>query len=186
MPMFHLDTSFTKLTAVDPGEYESCVFTSCELGEADLSNRVFIECEFVNCNLSLARLYGTSFRDCVFRDCKLLGLRFDQCNPIALSPRFERCALSHASFHKGVLKKIRFEGCSLTDVDFTQADLTDALFEECDLRGAAFDGTNLEKADFRTAVNVGMDPERNRLSKAKFSLQGLPGLVGKYGVIVSG
>jgi uncharacterized protein YjbI with pentapeptide repeats len=84
-----------------------------------------------------------------------------------------------------VLKKIRFEGCSLTDVDFTQADLTDALFEECDLRGAAFDGTNLEKADFRTAVNVGMDPERNRLSKAKFSLQGLPGLVGKYGVIVS-
>lgn len=184
--MFHLEASFNKLTFLEKGEYELCVFTSCEFGSADLSDHVFIECEFVNCNLSLARLHKTSFRDCVFRDCKLLGLRFDTCNPIALSPRFERCALGHASFHKCVLKKIRFEGCQLTDVDFTQADLTEAQFDDCDLAGASFDATILEKADFRTAMNGVMDPERNRLSKAKFSLQGLPGLVGKYGVIVSG
>jgi uncharacterized protein YjbI with pentapeptide repeats len=173
-----------KLTPLEKGEYELCVFTACELSSADLSGCAFVDCEFIDCNLSLAKLYGTTFRDVVFRDCKLLGLRFDSCNPIGLSFRFERCQLGHASFHNTIVKKTRYEQCALTDVDFTNATLSDAVFDGCDLRGAAFEGTNLENADFRTAVNVVMDPEKNRLAKARFSIQGLPGLVTKYGVIV--
>jgi len=182
--LFHLDTTFTKLKSLEKGEFESCVFTSCELASADISNRVFVDCEFVDCDLSLAKVYGSSFRDCVFRGCKLLGIRFESANPIGLSPRFERCLLAHASFQGRILKKIRFEDCLLTDVDFTASTLTEAVFDGCDLARATFEGTNLEKADFTSAVNVVLDPERNRLTNARFSLQGLPGLVAKYGVIV--
>jgi hypothetical protein len=41
---------------------------------------------------------------------------------------------------------------------------------------------NLKKADLRTAYNYHIDPESNKLKKAKFSLQGLPGLLDKYGI----
>jgi uncharacterized protein YjbI with pentapeptide repeats len=188
--LFHLEASYTKLNAtttpLEKGEYEMCVFKSCEFSSADLANCTFVECEFIDCNLSLAKFYGSTIRDGVFRNCKLLGVRFDACNPIGLSFRFDGCVLTHASFHKTIIKKTRFENCALTDVDFTECDLTEAVFDGCDLARATFERTNLEKADFRTAMNVVMDPEVNKLSKAKFSLQGLPGLLGKYGVVVSG
>jgi hypothetical protein len=38
----------------------------------------------------------------------------------------------------------------------------------------------LEKADLRTSFNYLIDPEVNKMRKAKFSIDGLPGLLGKY------
>ena len=46
------------------------------------------------------------------------------------------------------------------------------------------DQTILEKADFRTAKNYSIDPEQNRLKKAKFSLSGVVGLLRKYDIVV--
>jgi len=42
----------------------------------------------------------------------------------------------------------------------------------------------LEKADFREATNYFIDPEKNRIKKAKFSLNGLPGLLIPYDIII--
>ena len=42
--------------------------------------------------------------------------------------------------------------------------------------------TNLQKSDLRTAYNFSINLERNRLKKAKFSLQNVAGLLVKYGV----
>jgi hypothetical protein len=40
----------------------------------------------------------------------------------------------------------------------------------------------MEKADFRSAFNYSINPEINRIKKAKFSLTGLQGLLGKYDI----
>jgi uncharacterized protein YjbI with pentapeptide repeats len=78
----------------------------------------------------------------------------------------------------------RFKKCSLQEVDFTEADLSALVFDQCDLAGAIFESTVLEKADFRTAYNYSMDPEKNRLKKARFSLSGVAGLLNKYEILL--
>jgi uncharacterized protein YjbI with pentapeptide repeats len=70
----------------------------------------------------------------------------------------------------------------LHETDFAECDLTNGVFDNCDLSGALFDHTNLEKADFRTAFNYSVDPENNRIKKAKFSLPGVTGLLHKYDI----
>ncbi len=39
--------------------------------------------------------------------------------------------------------------------------------DNCDLNRAVFDNSILEKADFRTSLNYSIDPELNRIKKAK-------------------
>jgi uncharacterized protein YjbI with pentapeptide repeats len=48
--------------------------------------------------------------------------------------------------------------------------------------GAVFSDSNLEKVDFRKSNFYSIDLEQNRVKKAKFSLHGLPGLLGKYNI----
>ena len=80
---------------------------------------------------------------------------------------------------------MQFKNCLLEEVDFAESDLTNAVFAECDLRGAMFDHSKLEKADFRTAINYSIDPESNRIRKAKFSKEGAIGLLAKYDIIIN-
>ena len=82
------------------------------------------------------------------------------------------------------MKKTNFINCSLKEVDFSEVDLTLSVFQYCDLSNSTFNQTNLNKADFRTSVNYVIDPDNNRIKKAKFSLQGLPGLLAQYDIIV--
>ena len=82
------------------------------------------------------------------------------------------------------MKKARFVDCSLQEVDFTGADLSMAVFGNCNLSRAVFHDSNLEKADFRTASECSIDPEANRIKKAKFSYAGIAGLLGKYNIVI--
>lgn len=82
------------------------------------------------------------------------------------------------------MKKTNFSNCTLRETDFTEADLTGAVFDRCDLAGSVFDHTLLEKADLRTAINFTIDPDRNRIAKARFSLEGLPGLLNRFDIII--
>ena len=82
------------------------------------------------------------------------------------------------------MKKTSFIDCSLKEVDFTSADLSMAAFINCDLLNAIFMQTILEKADFRTARNYYLDPERNKIKNAKFSHFGALGLLAKYNIEV--
>lgn len=168
------------LTSLEKGEYESCVFNGCNVSEYDLSGFNFINCEFNDCNLSLAKLHKTAFQDVKFSGCKMLGLQFDTCNEFSLSFSFDNCLLNHSIFYKRKIKKTSFRNSQLREVDFTEADLSSSVFDNCDLLGATFEFTNLEKADLRTTYNFSIDPEGNRIKKARFSLSGLPGLLHKY------
>jgi len=73
----------------------------------------------------------------------------------------------------------------MQEIDLTECDLTSAVFDNCDLTRATFHNTILEKADLRSAYDYSIDPENNRIKKAKFSVTGLPGLLDKYGIEIS-
>ena len=72
----------------------------------------------------------------------------------------------------------------MKEVDFTEADLTESVLDGCDLTGAIFDATNLEKADLRTALHYSIDPQQNRIKKAKFSWPALTGLLDRYQIVI--
>ena len=70
----------------------------------------------------------------------------------------------------------------LQEADFSESDLSGAQFDNCDMFQSIFDHTILEKADFRTAYNYAIDPENNKIRKAKFSVQNIAGLLTKYDI----
>ncbi len=80
------------------------------------------------------------------------------------------------------MTKIKFVHTSLKQVVFTNANLFQAVFDHCDLSDAIFNGTDLREADFVTAHNYSIDPELNTIKKAKFSLDGVVGLLAKYAI----
>ena len=176
------DKTFEADDLLTKGEYENCIFNSCNIAETDLSAFKFIDCTFNGCNLSLTKLNKTVFREAIFKDCKMLGLRFDSCNEFGLSFSFDGCQLNHSSFYKTKIKKTGFKNSQLQETDFEEADLTSAVFDNCDLTQAIFDHTTLEKADFRTSYNYSIDPEINRMKKARFSVLGVSGLLDKYDI----
>jgi uncharacterized protein YjbI with pentapeptide repeats len=92
--------------------------------------------------------------------------------------------LNFSSFYKLKLKSTSFRDCQLQDVEFAEGDFTKAVFHNCDLSKANFEHTTLESADFRTAYNYSVNPEINRVKKAKFSLDGIAGLLDKYEIVV--
>lgn len=166
----------------ETGEYEACVFSHIDFGGANLTDFNFSGCVFEHCNLSGVRLDGAILRDCQFHHCKMLGLRFETCNTLIFSVSFADCLLDHSSFYKLKLKKMPLQRCSLKEVDFTEADLTEVKFLDCELLDALFDRSHLEKADFTTARHYRIDPNTNNIKKAKFSLDGLPGLLSSYNI----
>lgn len=162
------------------GDYENCVFKDCDFSTIDLSETEFESCEFIGCNLSLAKISKTAFREIRFKDCKMLGARFDTCNPFGLSFSFDKCNLTHSIFYKLKIKKTIFRNCLLQEVDFAESDLTNVIFDDCDLISAVFENTILEKTDFRSSFHYSIDPEKNKIRKARFSWPGLRGLLDKY------
>jgi fluoroquinolone resistance protein len=162
------------------GEYEKCTFIHCNFAGANIGGIIFSNVEFSGCNLSNTGLTQTAFRNVTFTECKCLGMQFLDCNPFLFEVTFRDCQLAHSSFYKMKMKKTVFANCKLLQADFTEADLNQAKFENCDLSGATFDRTILERTDFRTSYNFSIDPELNKIRKAKFSKEGILGLLDKY------
>ncbi len=166
------------------GEYEGCTFKNCNLAGVDLSGYAFIDCSFTDCDWSLAKLARTVLRDLRFSGCKLMGLHFEDCAAVSFSA--DNSLINHSSFYQVKMKKTNFLNSQLVETDFTECDLTGAVFAGCNLDRALFERTILEKADLRTAYNYTIDPEKNTVKKARFSVSGLPGLLRKYNIDIEG
>ena len=166
------------------GDYEGCHFRNCQFANADLSGYNFEDCSFENCDLSMITCTDTTLGEVIFRNCKMLGVHFELCNPFLLSLYFEECFLNLAGFYNLALIGTTFKQCNLVEVDFTNTNLTQASFEQCDLSGAIFENTTLVEADFRTAKHYIIDPEKNNIKKAKFSLSSIAGLLKKYDLVI--
>ena len=170
--------------ALAKGEYDNCRFVNCVFLDSDLSNVNFTECEFQDCDFSNVNLRHTVLNDVNFSNCKLLGLQFNHCSDFLFSVSFNKCNLSIGSFYQVKAKGTKFNTCILQQVDFTEANLTSSLFNDCDFKAAIFERTILEKSDFRSSYNYVIDPEINKIKKAKFSIPEVLGLLRKYNIEV--
>ncbi|MDB5016405.1 MAG: hypothetical protein JWQ84_1237 [Mucilaginibacter sp.] len=180
------DKLFTKVKAEDifghSRTFENCRFATCNFSYADLSDVLFIDCRFEECNLSLASFTNTGLQNINFKHCKISGVNFSKSRDFLFEVHFENCIVDNAIFYKKRNKKAIFRDCSLVETDFTEADLTNAKFDNCNMNRAFFSNTILKNADLSTSYNFIIDPDNNNIKKAKFSLQGLPGLLAKHDI----
>lgn len=184
--LFNSHKTFEKVSFIDKKvnnrEFEDCVFKNCDFSNSDFSNNSFMDCEFIDCNLSMIQLTSTGLKTVHFKDCKLLGILFNTCNDFLFAVSFQECVLDYSSFANKKMPKTQFSTCSMKEVSFIGCNLTNSVFEACNLDNAIFNDTQLAGVDFRTAYNYKIDPEFNPMKKAKFSTQGIVGLLDKYDI----
>jgi len=158
-------------------EFNACTFRNCDFSDVKFEAAEFIECTFVSCNLSMAKFENTVLNQVTFNNCKVLGVDFSKCSKFLFSVSFEGCILNYSLFFKNDLKNTSFKKCSLQEASFIETNLLSAKFIDCNLDKTIFDHANLEKADLSTSRNYSINPEINRLKKAKFSMPDVVGLL---------
>lgn len=183
------DKNYEKLSVIshelEKGLYENCCFTNCDFSSADLTGYNFTDCSFQDCNFSMSKLIDTQLNNITFTSCKLLGVKFEQCNPFLFSIGFYDCQIQLTSFYSVKLKNTVLRNCKVIESDFTEADLTATVFDNCDLLNSTFENTTLIKTDFSTSYNFTIHPEANKLGKTKFNRQTLDGLLYRYDIVIS-
>lgn len=168
-------------------EFEDCRFVRCRFPMATFRGCAFVNCVFEGCDLSLLKVPGSRLTSARFSDCKLIGV--DWCEASSLtglttSMNFTRCVLSYGFFVKLDLSGARFEECEARETDFSGATLQRASFVHSDLEGAKFMESDLREADFTGAHGYIIDPTRNKVKKARFSLPEAIGLLKTFGVVI--
>ena len=177
----YVKIDFSK-TKIKKGEYDNCTFTSCNFENTHASNIQFVETEFIDCNFSNALIKSSAFREVHFINCKMIGVKFNECDPFLLQFLFKDCQLNFSSFFQLKIPSTQFLHCNLQDVDFTETVLTNSVFANCDLRGALFESSNIEKSDFRTAFNFNINPNHNKLKGGKYCKENIAGLLNDFKV----
>lgn len=184
--LIHVQKTFEKIVYVDKKvnnrEFEDCIFKNCDLSNSDFSYSSFMDCEFIDCNLTMTKLLGSNLKGIQFKNCKLLGILFEECDDFLFNVDFQECVLDYCSFANKKMSKTKFHFCSLKEVGFIGANLTSCVFDNSNLDGAIFNNTQLAGADFSKAINFKIDPEFNPMKKAKFSTEGVLGLLDKYDI----
>jgi uncharacterized protein YjbI with pentapeptide repeats len=165
-------------------EFEGCTFIRTDFSNSTVRDSFFTDCVFEHCNFSMTKLDNSSMAGASFVNCKLTGVDFSATSEFNFSVSFNNSVLDYASFSRKKMIKTIFTECRITGASFAEADLTGSKFVSCDLTQAVFNRTILNAVDFTTATNFSIDPEINRMKKARFSLYGLPGLVEKYEVVI--
>lgn len=165
-------------------EFERCVFDRCDLGRCVFLAVTFIDCVFNDCVFSGAKINYVALRTVTFNDCRIEDVNFAMCDKLIFDIAFNRCRLDFSKFYTLKIKGTVFTDCSLIAVDFMAADLTGVVFDRCDLYRAEFAKAIANKADFRTSHNYGIDPEKTKLRKARFSILQLKGLLAKHQISV--
>ncbi len=165
-------------------DYEECTFESCQFQDGFLDNQNFVDCVFNNCDFSNCNITNTIFNEVLFKKCKLVGVQFEKANSGLLSLGFLDCNLTLTSFYGMQIQKTNFSGSNLSQADFTETDLTEVDFSYCNLHNTVFKRSILNSANLTTALNFNIDPENNRLKKARFAEEGLSGLLKKYDIVV--
>lgn len=182
----HEDKTFEKLSftsqEIRNREFLRCTFKNCDFSSSNFNYNQFVDCEFAGCNISVLKLVGTTLSNVTFRDCKLLGVNFSDSEDFLFSVHFVGGVLDFATFANKKMPKTQFLGVSMKSVDFTRANLQGSMFDNTNLEGAVFSKTNLKDADLFTAFGYTIDPEANTITKARFSLYGVVGLLSKYGI----
>jgi uncharacterized protein YjbI with pentapeptide repeats len=152
-------------------DFEQVNFTNCDLQNADFSGFSFEDCTFENCNLSLIQLKNSRVRDNQFKSCKMIGINWTNIDEsLNFGNVFTDSVLDMNNFTGLNISHFEAYKCTFKETWFNQSNLTEAILKECDLSGAFFNATNLSKADLRGSFGYMVDPQYNKITKAKFSL----------------
>lgn len=188
MPKYELDKIFTHITytqdILDYTDFERCIFNHCTFSEATFIGVTFIDCTFNNCNFNNAKINYVAFRTVHFNKCKIKEVNFAMCDKLIFEIHFKDCILDFSKFYALKIKGTTFTNCSLIAVDFMATDLTEVCFNNCDLYRSEFDKAIANKADFSTSYNYTIDPEKTKIKKAVFSINGLKGLLDKHDIVI--
>lgn len=182
------DQVFDQLNAVGRWigqEFEQCLFKKLDLSRIAFTDTSFINCHFEDCNLTKAELKNTKLYDVSFLNCKLAHVDFGLCNAFGFHVDFQECQLDYTVFLNRKLKKAHFIDCSMKEAHFVKCELTGTEFKQCNLELARFEDNNLTQVDFSSSYNLELDPDDNKVKKARFSLHNLPGLLTKYDLKIS-
>lgn len=164
--------------------FVSCSFNSCDFSESILRHAKFCACTFVNCNLSLPKLDGCRFQDAQFIECKIVGAEFFKCEKTFFSVSFKKCLLQYCNFSDLNMKNASFNGSHLKENHFSNTFLSGANFTDVDLSGTIFHNCDLCKADFSSATRYDINPQTNKIKKAKFSLPEAIGLLRGFDITI--
>lgn len=150
-------------------EFEDCTFEKCIFIECEFNACRFLDCNFSGCSISANKPYNSQFTNISFKDSKIMGFDWTKAKNVRLLA-FERCDISYSNFSYIKIPELKLLDCIAKEVNFNEADLTSGIFTKTDFSNSIFSSTNLTKADFRKAINYGIDFNFNILKKAEFSL----------------
>lgn len=150
--------------------FEDCVFTGCRFDDRPQAGVSFISAEFRRCEFVLTKLAGVTLAGVLFSECKLLGVHFTECNKFGFAPSFEGCLIDQSVFQQNTWKKGRFVKNLIRSCDFMECGLREAVFDDTTFENTRFSQCDLSRADFRSAAGYAIDPQGNRISKARFSM----------------
>lgn len=165
-------------------DFENCTFLNCDFRNCEFKTVTFIDSNFFDCNFQDTKINYVSLRGVFFTKCNFTSVNFAMTDQVIYEFNFTDCLLDYAQFYALKLKKMQFINCSMVAVDFMASDLTEVVFDNCNLRRAVFIDTIANKANFSTSYDYIIDPEKNKLKKAQFSIEGLKGLLMKYDIVV--
>lgn len=188
MADYFLETEYEMITfakeEVNFKEFEGCVFRNCNFSQCSFVAVTFIDCTFNDCIFTGAAINHVAFRTVFFNECAIVDVNFAMCDKLIFEVHFKNCRLDFSKFYTLKIKGTTFTDCSIVGVDFMSTDLTGVIFDSCDLYRSVFIDTVANKTDFKTSFNFSIDPKKNKIKKAVFSIQGLKGLLDKHEIIV--
>jgi uncharacterized protein YjbI with pentapeptide repeats len=113
-----------------------------------------------------------------------MGIGFYKCDKTFFSANFKNCQINYCNFSDLNMKSSSFDGSKLKENDFTNTVLKGADFKNVDLSGTVFHNCDLSNADFSSAVQYDINPNTNKIKKAKFSLPEATGLLQAFDITI--
>jgi uncharacterized protein YjbI with pentapeptide repeats len=165
-------------------EFERCTFKQCDFSQCNFIAVVFIDCVFTDCNFNGAKINHVALRTATFYHCQIKEVNFAMCDKLIFEIAFYDCVLDFSKFYTLKIKGTLFQECSLIAVDFMSTDLTEVIFDCCDLYRAEFSKAIAAKTNFKSSWNYTIDPEKTKLKKAIFALEGVKGLLYKHQLVI--
>ena len=155
-------------------EFHDCSFISSFFSEVVFERCRFVNCLFQDCDLSLMQVPGTFFSACKFEKSRVIGIDWTKADwssaGLRLPISFKGTSVDHSTFIGLSLPAVQIKDCSVKNVDFRETDLSRAILGGSDFSESLFLDTNLTKADLREAINYHINPEKNILAGARFSI----------------
>lgn len=163
-------------------EYEGCTFQSCTFSSAQSVK--FLDCTFEGCNLSNCNFNQSILNNCKFLQCKLIGIDFSKVKDFAFAIHAEHSDFSYSSFAGKKFNHCSFKQCNFTSTQLLETNFTGSFLHEVNFAFAEFENTNLSGVDLSTCYDFMIDPDKNNIKNATFSLTSLPNLLNKYNIVI--